>query len=134
MKEGDTCRSIAESHSIATDRLIAGNALDYNCTTLSAGLDLCIESTCALHTVEVDQTCSEIAQGKGFSILQLTSWNPTIHTNCDNLDSMIGRSICISSVETYEPFRNAVADTISRPPGTSEYVESSMKLNATSTM
>lgn len=27
---------------------------------------------------------------------QLLSWNPTIHTNCDNLGSMVGRSICVS--------------------------------------
>lgn len=95
-RAGDTCQSIAESNSIATDRLITANALDYNCTTLKAGLELCVESTCALHTVEMDQTCSDIARGNGFSVLQLTSWNPVIHTNCDNLGSMVGRSICIS--------------------------------------
>jgi hypothetical protein len=71
--EGDTCQSIAESNSIATDRLIAANALDYNCTTLRAGLDLCVESTCTLHTVEVNETCSDLTQGETFSILQLTS-------------------------------------------------------------
>jgi len=90
--EGDTC----QSNSIATDRLIAANALDYNCTTPRAGLDLRVESTCTLHTVEANQTCSDLTQGETFSFLRLTSWNPTIHTNCDNLGSMVGRSICIS--------------------------------------
>ncbi|KAJ5372785.1 hypothetical protein N7517_004791 [Penicillium concentricum] len=95
-KEDDTCKSISESQSISTDRLAEINHLDYSCSSLTSGTELCIEKTCKVYTVQANQTCEDIVRGKTFGLVQLIGWNPTIHQNCDNLDSMVGRSICIS--------------------------------------
>ncbi|ESZ90353.1 LysM domain-containing protein [Sclerotinia borealis F-4128] len=111
----DTCQSISQSNSIAIDRLIAQNELDYNCTSLTSGSSLCLGESCALQTITANQTCADIIGRNGFTTIQLISWNPTIHSNCDNLDSMVGRSICVS------------------PPGTTNYTTSQMNIT-TSTL
>ena len=111
----DTCKSISLAKSIAIDRLISENRLDYNCTSLKAGTSLCLGRSCALQTVLRNQTCQDITQGKQFTDVQLISWNPVIHPSCDNLDAMVGRSICVS------------------PPGSSSYTASTLNVT-TATM
>nr|POE90693.1 lysm domain-containing protein [Quercus suber] len=103
VQDGDTCRSIAKSNSIAEDRFIMENGIDYDCNTLSPGRTVCLGSKCSLLVVESDTTCTGILNGKPYYLNQLRSWNPTIHPSCDNLDVMVGRGICIS------------------PPGSSDY-------------
>ncbi|KAH8891136.1 hypothetical protein GQ53DRAFT_720459 [Thozetella sp. PMI_491] len=105
-KEGDTCESISLAQSVATDRLVDVNYLDYNCTTLTAGMQLCIQDTCKLATIQTNQTCDDIAANGGFSVTQLTSWNPTLKSACDsrvtpNLDAFAGRHICIEAPGQY---------------------------------
>lgn len=95
-KEGDTCKSISEAQSISTDRLVEINHMDYSCSSLTSGTEICIEKTCTVYTVQANQTCGDIVRGHSFGLVQLIGWNPTIHQNCDNLDSMVGRSICVS--------------------------------------
>lgn len=110
----DTCQSISKAKSIAIDWLISSNNLDYDCSSLTAGTTLCLGPTCALQTITKNQTCQDITANKRFTSVQLISWNPyvwpfdtkvawlmdcrMIHSTCDNLDSMVGRSICVSSV------------------------------------
>lgn len=72
----DTCQSISVAKSIAIDRLIIDNNLDYNCTTLKAGNTLCLGATCALQTVTNNQTCQDITNGQNYTSVQLVSWNP----------------------------------------------------------
>ncbi|KAK9422563.1 putative LysM domain-containing protein [Seiridium unicorne] len=95
---GDTCQSISSSQGVGTDRMITLNQLDYNCSMLQTGEELCMPDKCTTYVPQSNMTCDEvIAQaGGGFSTIQLISWNPTIHSNCDNLDVMIGRSLCVS--------------------------------------
>lgn len=78
VKEGDTCESISKANSVATDNMIKANNLDYSCNGLTAGTELCIQNTCKVATIEEGQTCADILEGKGFSIIQLLSWNPYV--------------------------------------------------------
>jgi LysM repeat protein len=115
--QGDTCQSISKSQSISTDRLVEINNLDYACKSLVPGTNLCIDKTCETYTVKANETCQSIVKGQKFGMVQLIGWNPsvtsfslpkyieyfisdkdfrTIHQNCDNLGSMVGRSVCIS--------------------------------------
>ncbi|KAJ5795122.1 hypothetical protein N7457_001721 [Penicillium paradoxum] len=95
-KEGDDCKSISKAHSMSTDRLIEVNFLDYMCSPIEPGTELCIQDICDTHTIEPSETCQGIVRDRPFGLVQLMGWNPTIHQNCDNLDYMAGRSICIS--------------------------------------
>ncbi|KAL4759198.1 uncharacterized protein BDW70DRAFT_169597 [Aspergillus foveolatus] len=95
-QQSDTCETISKANSVSTDRLIEANHLDYSCSSLTPGTPLCIEDTCMVYTVKANQTCQDIVRGQSFGLVQLIGWNPTIHQNCDNLDSMAGRSVCIS--------------------------------------
>ncbi|KAL1835395.1 hypothetical protein VTJ49DRAFT_6815 [Mycothermus thermophilus] len=96
VKAGDTCPSISKDKGVGTDLMISRNNLDYNCTTLSPGMSLCLQDICTIKTLDRNYTCSELTRGQPFGLIQLLSWNPSIHRNCDNMDSMIGRSICLS--------------------------------------
>ena len=78
VQSGDTCASIAQANSVATDRFITDNRLDYNCTAITAGRQLCIPQSCLLYHVQADDTCSGILAGKGYSLNQLLSWNPYV--------------------------------------------------------
>ncbi|GAB1317701.1 hypothetical protein MFIFM68171_07911 [Madurella fahalii] len=100
VRTGDTCKSISKAQSMSTDRLIDVNYLEYNCTTLTVGQDLCIQDKCPLVTIQKNQTCQDLVAGKGFTTVQLQSWNPTLKAPCDrrltpNLDSLEGRHFCI---------------------------------------
>ncbi|KAI8251247.1 hypothetical protein K4K53_012174 [Colletotrichum sp. SAR 10_77] len=82
------------------DRMIADNYMDYSCRELAVGMKLCIQDTCSIAQIQQGQTCEDITSGKGLTIVQLTSWNPTLKTKCDsnitpNLDALAGRSICV---------------------------------------
>ncbi|KAL8707932.1 MAG: hypothetical protein Q9220_007114 [cf. Caloplaca sp. 1 TL-2023] len=88
-------------------------------------------------TVAKNQTCQDISNAKLFTNIQLIAWNPTIHASCDNLDSMVGRSICISSSMFPGPYTTGGVtlnsppasnttwyntQTTFRPPGTTTFV------------
>ncbi|RYP62165.1 hypothetical protein DL771_009838 [Monosporascus sp. 5C6A] len=99
--QGDTCKSISKANSVAIDRLIYDNGLDYLCNSLTVGTKLCIGDSCNLHTVESGETCQSIVQGRGFNLVQLKSWNPTLENMCESsmnqtLEDIVGRSICVS--------------------------------------
>lgn len=96
VQEGDTCESIALANSVSTDRMISRNHLDYACSSLAVGSSLCIEDTCTVYTVKANDNCDDIVQGQSFGKVQLLGWNPTLHQDCDNLESMVGRTLCVS--------------------------------------
>ncbi|KLU90629.1 hypothetical protein MAPG_10481 [Magnaporthiopsis poae ATCC 64411] len=66
VKQGDTCASISSASSVATDRLIALNALDYSCSCLAPGTQLCLQDTCTLYTVQPGDTCTTLLANKTF--------------------------------------------------------------------
>lgn len=72
----DTCASIAKASSIATDRFIGANNLDYNCTSLAAGNQVCLGASCALYEIKANDTCSGILADQNYTLIQLVSWNP----------------------------------------------------------
>jgi len=78
VKQGDTCNSISRAQSMSSDRLIHVNYLDYDCSGLVAGRELCIQDTCPLVTIQKNQTCEDLVAGKGFTTVQLISWNPSV--------------------------------------------------------
>lgn len=96
--------------------MIIRNSLDYQCHDLTPGMELCLEDTCQLYQIAANDTCDKIVAGQNFQLTQLVSWNPTIHSNCDNLDTMVGRYICISPPGagnfTYQPTSLNLAPTL----------------------
>lgn len=112
--------SIATSKNIAIDRFRSDNSLDTNCEGLTVGSSVCIGDSCTLQTITANQTCADILSDKSFSIVQLISWNPIIHSNCDNLDALVGNSICVSPPGDGDWNVNPTViwnDTYTVPPG-----------------
>jgi hypothetical protein len=72
----DTCDSIALANSIATDRFLTENNLDYNCSNLVVGNEVCLGASCALYQVKVNDTCDSILETETFYLTELISWNP----------------------------------------------------------
>ncbi|KAK5655842.1 hypothetical protein OQA88_5381 [Cercophora sp. LCS_1] len=101
VKKGDTCESISRANSVATDRMIDLNKLDYSCNTLQVGSALRILDKCTTMVVEKNQTCASIIKGKPIHIPELEAWNPTLASLCSsplhpNLDALFGRTLCLS--------------------------------------
>ncbi|TQB68082.1 hypothetical protein MPDQ_004049 [Monascus purpureus] len=88
VKSGDTCQSIATANSISTARFIIDNNLSTLNCSVQVGQQVCLGAECALHEVQANDTCSSILQNQAFYQVQLTSWNPTLWTDCGNLDRM----------------------------------------------
>ncbi len=78
VQSGDTCASIAQANSVATDRFITDNHLDYNCTAILPGNQVCIPQSCLLHTIQANDTCASILAEQDYSLTQLVSWNPYV--------------------------------------------------------
>jgi Zn-finger protein len=119
VKQGDTCESIAKANSLAMDLFLYQNGIDFNCKTLTVGNDVCIRGACKTYVVrrlhqgeqtradfhgrqiQSNQTCKTIARDNGFTKTELIQWNPILESNCDALDVLKGRTICITSVSNH---------------------------------
>ncbi|KAI0364298.1 hypothetical protein BV20DRAFT_1125711 [Pilatotrama ljubarskyi] len=96
VKSGDTCQSIASANSLSYDQLIAINGLDMPCTKLPApGGKICLSGSCPLYTVKANGTCVGIYMANGISWAQLLAWNPQIDSYCTNINTQVGKAICI---------------------------------------
>ncbi|KAL4947549.1 hypothetical protein BDW69DRAFT_190101 [Aspergillus filifer] len=94
--EGDTCESIADENGVSYYRLLSDNSLDLDCETLTVGMDLCIGDACTLYTVTANDTCNTILADKSYTLTELLAWNPILHSDCGNMASLSGHTICIS--------------------------------------
>ncbi|KAI0714387.1 hypothetical protein C8T65DRAFT_644159 [Cerioporus squamosus] len=96
IQPGDTCESVASSHSLSLDQLIAINGLDISCGKLPApGGKICLSGSCPLYTVKPKDTCLGIYQANAISWSQLLAWNPQLDDYCTNIDTQVGKGICI---------------------------------------
>ncbi|KAI0364300.1 hypothetical protein BV20DRAFT_1029986 [Pilatotrama ljubarskyi] len=96
IKSGDTCQSIASANSLSYDQLIAINGLDMSCTKLPAPSGkICLSGSCPLYTVKANDTCVGIYQANTISWSQLLAWNPQINSYCTNIDTQVGKGICV---------------------------------------
>ncbi|PIL32555.1 hypothetical protein GSI_05258 [Ganoderma sinense ZZ0214-1] len=96
VKSGDTCQSIAAANSLSFDQLIAINGLDMPCTKLPApGGKICLSGSCPLYTVQTNDTCVGIYQANNISWSQLLAWNPQLNSYCTNIDTQVGKGICV---------------------------------------
>ncbi|KAI1151808.1 hypothetical protein F4825DRAFT_421529 [Nemania diffusa] len=96
IKGGDGCESIAAANNLAIDNFLALNSIDPNCTAIAQGMTVCIRDSCKLYTVQPGDTCKSILAAHSFTMNELVAWNPVLETNCDDMATMVGRSICIS--------------------------------------
>lgn len=60
VQSGDACQSIGVANGIATEVFISDNGLDYNCTTLILGEEVCLGDSCDLYQVQTNNTCDAI--------------------------------------------------------------------------
>ncbi|PGH27226.1 hypothetical protein AJ80_01183 [Polytolypa hystricis UAMH7299] len=116
----DTVNSIAESLSVATDRLLTYNGLPLNFNgPFSTVTELCLDevSKCLIHQVVAADTCSSLVTLSGDAVdeFMLQSWNPTIGVDCANLESMLGKYICIGPPGQTDKFTPVVPSTTSNP-------------------
>lgn len=51
VQAGDSCKSIAADHSLAIDRFLEDNSIDFQCASLKEGAKVCIGKSCLLHEV-----------------------------------------------------------------------------------
>ncbi|OBT84881.1 hypothetical protein VE02_05927 [Pseudogymnoascus sp. 03VT05] len=105
--EGDTCDSIAESHSLASAALYAENPNSiYDCSSIAAGTSLCLPPSCAMTwTVKPDDNCFTIEYNVTATTLvsvigNIQMYNRWVDRDCTNLqtasDAAFGHVICLA--------------------------------------
>lgn len=99
--DGDTCDSIALANSISAATLYYQNPNLTNCSSIAAGLSLCLPEKCqTLYQVESkDEDCVLVGVNAGTSWVNLVNWNLALDSRCSNLWSTTpfwGRVICVS--------------------------------------
>ncbi|RAL03508.1 LysM peptidoglycan-binding domain-containing protein [Aspergillus ibericus CBS 121593] len=98
-QEGDTCDSIALSHSISAATMFYTNPNILNCSSILPGTPLCLPLQCDVYTVQPGDTCTTIAL-KFYSRTQnIISYNSQLSWDCSNLhspDPYWGSTVCVS--------------------------------------
>ncbi|EEU38110.1 uncharacterized protein NECHADRAFT_84350 [Fusarium vanettenii 77-13-4] len=95
VKPGDDCDSIANAFGIAIDRFQTENGIDTKCQSMKQGDQVCIGLSCDLRQVQSNETCKDFIREYNFSLTEFLSWNPIIHSSCNNFASLRGRTICV---------------------------------------
>jgi hypothetical protein len=93
---GDTCESIAAANGLAIDRFLDDNSIDFRCQSLEVGSSVCLGLKCRLGAVPPNATCADLLRNNDFTLTELLAWNPVIHSSCDNVLALAGRTYCLS--------------------------------------
>jgi hypothetical protein len=129
----DTCDSIALEKSISSAALFKGNPVLYNCSSIPAGVDLCLPLSCgSTYILQANDTCVSISRVASIGISSIQSYNPWINNDCSNLQQaskVYGHVVCLapqggaytsnSSIGGYNPnpfSSTQYGDTIIPPP------------------
>ncbi|KAL7794273.1 LysM domain protein [Trichoderma ceciliae] len=99
-KQGDSCDSVALANSVSSASLYYINPNLTNCTSIAAGVELCLPQTCTTHTVQEGETCVDVGVNAGTSWMSLIDWNLMLDSRCSNLwstDPFWGHVICVSA-------------------------------------
>lgn len=94
VEKEESCVTISEARNVSTYGLIASNALDAACNSISEGRNLCLPSTCKTYQLGLSDTCESLISSLEITMAQLLAWNPMINTGCSNLASWIGWYLC----------------------------------------
>jgi hypothetical protein len=99
-KQGDTCQSISSGSSISAPFLYMGNQdLIKNCSSIPAGLSLCMPITCLTHTLQPAETCFQVERALGLEYGMVQRYNSWVDGACTNLQpatDFYGKVICVS--------------------------------------
>ncbi|KAL2809321.1 glycoside hydrolase superfamily [Aspergillus granulosus] len=97
---GDTCDSIATAQSVSAGTLYAINPTLLDCTSIPAGLSLCLPQPCTTAQVQSSDTCISLGVTYGASWRSIIEWNGAINYGCTNLvdpSPFWGKTICVSA-------------------------------------
>ena len=94
VQSGDDCNKLSTTNSVSTGALRVLNGLFPDCTNLIAGATLCLPQSCSIYNVQPGDTCSGITGTTGVGLSDLTSYNPTLNSDCSNLNA--GENLCLS--------------------------------------
>lgn len=99
---GDTCDSIGLKYNISSAGLVmANNRQLVICSNLTAGMDLCLPSSCApTYLLQSNDTCTSIELAGGYDLGDVRKYNSWVEWDCANLQPSTdfwGRVICLGS-------------------------------------
>ena len=97
-KEGDSCDSVAVENSISGATLYYINENLPNCTTIKAGLELCLPLPCTTHIITANDDFIQLAVDSSVWYTDLIAWNLMLDSLCSNFwegGPFWGHVICI---------------------------------------
>jgi hypothetical protein len=130
-KAGDTCDSIAQSHSVASASLVNFNPnFLYNCTDITPGLELCLPLTCdTLYILQESDTCRSIEREQGLQVGAVRKYNPWVNYWCDNLQSTTwtnGHTICLTPQAGYFNVTDPIPGVVIAPGESTGYTSAAV--------
>jgi LysM repeat protein len=109
VQPGDDCHSISIAQGISTSWLLLDNNLLSGCAEFPTSGNLCLVNTCAIVTVQTNDTCASIATAHNITVPQLKAWNPNINAGCYNVANMVEDQLCVAKPGTpYVPGTSTV--------------------------
>jgi hypothetical protein len=98
IQAGDNCNSIAASQNVSTFDVYGSSGLKDDCSSLPAGIKLCLLGQCRRYLVQEGDTCDSIIVQSGVTVSpsMFVAWNPNINSVCTNLGHLVGMYICLS--------------------------------------
>ncbi|KAK4870959.1 hypothetical protein LT330_000196 [Penicillium expansum] len=98
--QGDTCDSIAVTHTISSAALFIGSPEIIDCTDIRPGLSICLPFSCDnVYTYPANATCATIEDSFGMDSGVIRRLNPWINGGCTNLQEWsvnYGHVLCVS--------------------------------------
>ncbi|KAK3938612.1 pectate lyase superfamily protein-domain-containing protein [Diplogelasinospora grovesii] len=125
---GDTCNSIAQAHGVSSAGLLNANknlAAVVNCTSIAAGMDLCLPLGCNTYVLQDgDTSCGAVAFAHGITGDDLQRYNSWIDYDCENLQTVrpiLGSVICLTAAGgTFVPPGNSTTGSGNGNGGTGQ--------------
>ena len=98
--EGDTCDSIAQKHSVSSASVFMSSSHIQNCSSISAGVSICLPLECKTYVRKEDQDCLGVQLSTNVRISKIQQYNPWISSDCKNIKSAsltYGNVLCLSA-------------------------------------
>lgn len=99
-RQGDTCNSIALTHSVSSASVFMSSSSIQNCSSIDAGISICLPLECKTYIRKEDQDCQGVRVSTGVSIYKIQQYNPWISADCNNIKTAsqtYGNVLCISA-------------------------------------
>lgn len=99
--QDDTCDKIAQAHNVSSASLYMGNELLYDCSDITAGLELCLPFECGnTYSFGPNDNCTGLEESLGLGSGTIRRLNAWLELDCRNMQvasAVFGHTLCLGA-------------------------------------